>query len=200
MDFTKRSADLIRKFHPLGRRWWTGVLFQGIKQHVTHKMCLEHTYFYQNLVSNNDCSTTILPTQNFSFDLSFNSFWNLVIQILALLWSIFPAHASLFPCFLSHCNSVYIWAPGLTFAIVSKLSTFHAIVSKFEALHYNFLLTSVARGSKRLDWIARQLQLQLLWQLRHWNKNLKSSMTWIRSSNHIHWDRHPRVSFDALRS
>ena len=159
-------------------------------------MCLKHTYFYQNLVSNNDCSTTILPTQNFSCDLSFNSFWNLVIRMLALLWSIFPAHASLFPCFLSLC--VYI--SSRSNICNCKLSTFHTIVSKFEALHYNFLLTSVARGSKRLNWIARQLQLQMLWQLRHWNKNLKSSMTWIRSSNHIHWDRHPRVSFDAFCS
>ena len=189
MDFTKRSADLIRKFHPLGRPWWTGVLFQGIKQHVTHKMCLKHTYFYQNLVSNNKCFTT-------NFANKFNSFWNLVVRMLALLWSIFPAHASLFPCFLSVC--VYI--SSRSNICNCKLSTFHTIVSKFEALQYNFLLTSVARGSKRLDWIARQLQLQMLWQLRHWNKNLKSSMTWIRISNHIHGDRHPRVSFDALRS
>ena len=100
MDFTKRSADLIRKFHPLGRRWWTGVLFQGIKQHVTHKMCLKHTYFYQNLVSNNDCFTTILPTHLIAFGI-------FVIRMLALLWSIFPVHASLFPCFLSLCNCVY---------------------------------------------------------------------------------------------
>ena len=122
-------------------------------------MCLKHTYFYQNLVSNNDCSTTILPTQNFSFDLSLNSFWNLVIRMLALLWSIFPAHASLFPCFLSVCvyissrsnicncvqafylprNCVQVWSLALQFPA-------HQCCQRFKAPRLNCKTTATANA------------------------------------------------------
>ena len=119
-------------------------------------MCLKHTYFYQNLVSNNDCSTTILPTQNFSFDLSFNSFWNLVIR---MLWSIFPAHASLFPCFLSlcvyissrsnicncvqafylPCNCIQVWSLALQFPA-------HQCCQRFKAPRLNCKTTATANA------------------------------------------------------
>ena len=122
-------------------------------------MCLKHTYFYQNLVSNNDCSTTILPTQNFSCDLSFNSFWNLVIRMLALLWSIFPAHASLFPCFLSvcvyissrsiicncvqafylPCNCIQVWSLALQFPA-------HQCCQRFKAPRLNCKTTATANA------------------------------------------------------
>ena len=136
-----------------------------------------------------------------NFANTFNSFCNYVIRILALLWSIFPARALLFPCFLSLCNCVYLSSrPNIcncvqAFYLPCNFVQAWSIALQFSA-HQSCQMFQVpwlnckptATSCNCCDNFVTETKIS------------KAQLTWIRSSNHIHWDRHPRVSFDALCS